>query len=270
VLTDREVRNAAARDKPYKMADGGGLYLYVAPTGLKSWRMKYRLHGQEKLLTFGPYPDVKLADARIKRDEARRQLREHVDPSGARKRAREAKEQERAELAKLMTFEQAARAWHELQKPRWTPVHVEDVITSLERDVFPSLGAMPLVKIDAPAVLKTLRAVEDRGSIETAKRLRQRISAVYAYAISEGVVAHDPAALVGKALKPLAKKGKQPAITNPDEARKVLIAAEASGASPGSSASSASASSSGRGSSSSKRTPSCCSSSRRRGLCDAR
>jgi len=232
VLTDREVRNAAARDKPYKMADGGGLYLYVAPTGLKSWRMKYRLHGQEKLLTFGPYPDVKLADARIKRDEARRQLREHVDPSGARKRAREAKEQERAELAKLMTFEQAARAWHELQKPRWTPVHVEDVITSLERDVFPSLGAMPLVKIDAPAVLKTLRAVEDRGSIETAKRLRQRISAVYAYAISEGVVAHDPAALVGKALKPLAKKGKQPAITNPDEARKVLIAAEASGASP--------------------------------------
>jgi integrase len=199
---------------------------------MKSWRMKFRLHGKEKLLTFGPYPDVKLSEARDRRDAARRQIREHVDPSGARKRAQEAKEQEKAEHAKLVTFEQAARDWHALQLPRWVPVHANDVITSLERDVFPMLGGKPLSVIDAPAVLKCLRAVEDRGSIETAKRLRQRISGVYAYAISEGIVSSDPAAVVGKALKPLPKKGKQPAITDPDEARQVLIAAEASGASP--------------------------------------
>ena len=232
MLTDKEVRNAEPRDKPYKVSDSGGLYLYVAPTGMKSWRMKFRLHGKEKLLTFGPYPDVKLSEARDRRDAARRQIREHVDPSGARKRAQEAKEQEKAEHAKLVTFEQAARDWHALQLPRWVPVHANDVITSLERDVFPMLGGKPLSVIDAPAVLKCLRAVEDRGSIETAKRLRQRISGVYAYAISEGIVSSDPAAVVGKALKPLPKKGKQPAITDPDEARQVLIAAEASGASP--------------------------------------
>ena len=235
MLTDAAVKKAETRDKPYKMADSGGLFLYVAPTGLKSWRMKFRLHGKEKLLTFGPYPEVKLAEARERRDAARRQLREHDDPSGARKRAQEAREAEKAEQAKLVTFEAAARTWHDLQRGRWAPVHVEDVITSLERDVFPAIGAKPLVSIDAPLVLKTLRVVEDRGAIETAKRLRQRISAVFCYAISEGILpagSADPAAVVGKALKPLPKKGKQPAITDPAEAQKVLIAAEASGASP--------------------------------------
>jgi hypothetical protein len=179
MLTDADVRKAAARDKPYKMADAGGLFLYVAPTGLKSWRMKFRLHGKEKLLTFGPYPEVKLSEARDRRDAARRQIREHDDPSGARKRAQEAKEAEKAEQAKLVTLEAAARTWHELRKGRWAPVHADDVITSLERDVFPTLGAKPLAAIDAPMILKALRVVEDRGAIETAKRLRQRLKAAY-------------------------------------------------------------------------------------------
>lgn len=231
-LTDAAVKKAEPRDKAYKLADSGGLFLYVAPSGLKSWRMKFRLHGVEKLLTFGPYPEVKLSEARERRDEARRQIRENIDPSGARKRAREAKEQERAEEAKLATFETVARIWYEQQKGRWAPVHAADVITSLERDIFPAIGGRALIAIDAPAVLKVLRVVEDRGAIETAKRLRQRISGVYNYAISEGIVTTDPAAAIGKALKPLPKKGKQPAITDVDEARQVLIAAEASGASP--------------------------------------
>jgi len=232
MLTDAAVRKAEKREKPYKLADAGGLYLYVTTSGSKSWRMKFRLHGKEKLLTFGPYPDVKLSEARERRDAARRQIRENVDPSGARRRAQEAKEQEQAELAKLITFETFARRWHEQQRDRWTPVHAADVITSLERDVFPSIGGVALAALTAPAILKTLRAVEDRGAIETAKRLRQRISGVFALAISEGVVNGDPAAVVGKALKPLPKKGRQPALVEVDEARGVLIAAEASGASP--------------------------------------
>ncbi|MGY2735190.1 tyrosine-type recombinase/integrase [Sphingomonas sp. UYP23] len=232
MLTDAAVRKAELRDKPYKITDGGGLFLYVAPTGLKSWRMKFQLHGKEKLLTFGPYPDVKLSEARDRRDVARRQLREHQDPSGVRKRAQEEREREKAELAKLVTFEQAARDWYALQKVRWVPVHAEDVITSLERDVFPILGGKPLEKIDAQAVLAALRLVEDRGAIETAKRLRQRISAVFAYAISEGIPTNDPAASLAAALKPLPKKGKQPALVDVDDARGVLIAAEASAASP--------------------------------------
>lgn len=231
-LTDAAVKKAAAREKPYKMADAGGLYLYVAPSGLKSFRMKFTLGGKEKLLTFGPYPDVKLSEARERRDEVRRQLREGQDPSGARKRAEDERAAARAAAAQLLTFEQAARQWWDMQRGRWAPVHAADVITSLERDVFPSLGARPLVAIKAPDVLATLREVENRGSIETARRLRQRIGGVYDMFISEGVVELNPAASVMKALKPLPKKGRQPAITDPDEARQVLIAAEASGASP--------------------------------------
>lgn len=232
MLTDTQARKAQPGEKPYKMADSGGLYLYVAPTGLRSWRMKFRFQGQEKLLTFGPYPDISLAQARQKRDDARRQLRDHQDPSGARKRAVEAKEEARLAKAKELSFEQIARTWHELQAPRWAPVHADDVITSMERDVFPDIGAFSPAAIDAPTVLATLRKVEARGSIETARRLRQRISAVFSYAVSEGIATHDPAAIVTKALKPLPKKGRQPAIVELDGARQVLIDAEASGASP--------------------------------------
>lgn len=231
-LTDAAVRKAVARDKPYKMQDSGGLYLYVAPSGLRSWRMKFQFDGKEKLLTFGPYPEVKLTEARDRRDAARAQIRERIDPSGARKRAEEARTAKRIEEAKQLTFEQAARVWHETQKGRWAPVHAEDVIRSLERDVFPALGDKALGAIDAPAVLKVLRAIEDRGAVETARRLRQRISSVYSMYISEGVTQIDPAGNVVKALKPLPKKGRQPALTDVDEARKVLIAAEASGADP--------------------------------------
>ena len=232
MLTDKEVRNAEPREKPYKLTDAGGLYLYITKTGLKSWRMKFRLHEQEKLLTFGPYPDVKLSEARAKRDEARQRIRNGEDPSGVRKRRQEEKEQERFEEAQAMSFETIARGWHDLQKDRWTPVHQEDVITSLERDVFPHIGKRPLVGIDSPTILKMLRKVEARGSIETARRLRQRVSAVFVYAIGEGIAKEDPAAVVLKALQPMRKKGRQPALTDPDEARQVLIAAEASGASP--------------------------------------
>lgn len=232
MLTDKQAANAKPKEKPYKLPDSGGLYLYVAKTGLKSWRMKFRFDGKEKLLTFGSYPDITLKDARNKRDQAKAEILANEDPSGARTRKRQARERERAEQAKLLKFEAAARDWFELQHARWTPVHADDVITSLERDVFPTLGALAIISIDAPAILKTLRRVESRGAIETARRLRQRISAVFSYAISEGICANDPAAIVGKALKPLPKKGRQPALTDPEQAREVLVAAEASGASP--------------------------------------
>jgi integrase len=232
MLTDAGVKKAEARGKPYKIADAGGLYLHVTDKGAKFWRMKFRFGGKEKLLTFGPYPDVKLSQARERRDEARRMIRDNVDPSGAKKRAQEEQALVQAEMAKMMTFEDAAREWHALQRGRWAPVHAEDVIISLERDVFPALGGRPLAMIDEPAVLAVLRKVEERGSIETARRLRQRISAVYRMKMSEGVVSKDPAAVVVDALKPMPKKNKQPSLTDPEEAREVLIAAEDSGASP--------------------------------------
>lgn len=227
VLTDLQARKAQRREKDYKLGDAGGLYLFVTAKGTKSWRLKYRFAGQEKRLVFGQYPEISLTEARDLRDEARRQVREFRDPAVEKRKRKIA-----CAAAAMETFEKLARAWHALQKSRWAPVHADDVITSLENDVFPYLGKLPIPEIDGPVVLATLRKVEARGSIETARRLRQRISAIFCYAVSEGLATHDPAAGIVKALKPLPKKGRQPALTDLAEVRKVLIAAEASGATP--------------------------------------
>jgi integrase len=131
-----------------------------------------------------------------------------------------------------MTFEKVARALHEAQTPRWSPDYAALILRALERDVLPTFGAMPLRDIDAPLVLATLRKIEARGSIETAKRVRQYVSAVFVHGISEGIAIADPAALVGKALKPLVTKRKQPAIVDLTKARQLLIDVEASTAGP--------------------------------------
>ena len=198
MLTDTECRKAKPRDRDYKLSDAQGPYLFVTKAGGKSWRMKYRYAGKEKRLTFGPYPEVTLLEAREKRDAARRLLRDGQDPAVVKK--------QRAALLhtnSAATFESFARRWHTLQLGRWTPHHAEDVLHSLVSWVFPDIGRMPLAAITVPLVLQTLRKIEDRGAIETAKRARQRISAIFVLAISEGAADTDPAALVGKALKPL-------------------------------------------------------------------
>jgi len=227
VLSDVKARKAASRDRDYKLADDKGLFLLVRKTGSKLWRMKYRHAGKEKLLSFGAYPEVSLAEARERRDAARAQLREGLDPSIEKKRAKLAAKSDAA-----LTFESVARDWHSLQKDRWVPKHADDVITSLERDIFPSIGALPIGTIDAPILLDALRKVERRGSIETAKRLRQRISAVFVYAIGHGIARDDPAAIITKALKPLSKKRRQPAVVKLTELRDLIERTETSGASP--------------------------------------
>lgn len=227
MLTDAKVRKAVPSDRDYKLADGNGLYLLVRPSGSKLWRMKYRVAGREKLLSFGAYPAVSLADARDQRDAARRLVRDGQDPS-VEKRRRAATSRDAA----AFTFENVARRWHDLQSGRWAPVHADDVIRSLERDVFPDLGGLPITAIDPPLVLATLRKMERRGSIETAKRVRQRMSAVFVFGISEGICANDPAAIITKALKPLPKKKRQPAVTDLAQLRHLLTVTEGSGASP--------------------------------------
>jgi integrase len=137
----------------------------------------------------------------------------------------------RPEASEIDTFEAIAREWYALQKSTWVRRHAEDVIHSLERDVFPTLGDVPIREITAPQVLKLLRSVEGRPAIETARRIRQRISAVFVYAIASGRGETDPAAIVQKAMAPQ-KKGRQPAITDLDGAREMLRRAEATPASP--------------------------------------
>lgn len=220
MLTDAKARTAKPRPKSYKLADANRLFLLVAPSGGKLWRWNYNYDGKNKTMAFGAYPLVSLTDARAKRDEAFTILSEGRDPSVARK----LKIEENMEASR-QTFERVAREWHENAKAQWAKIHAADVMRSLERDVFPTIGALPIAQLTPPVVLAVLREVEARGSIETAKRIRQRISATFVYAIAKGIMQTDPAEKLGKVLKPL-RKGRQPAITDIVPLRKMILAAE--------------------------------------------
>ncbi len=207
-LTNAEAKAARAGERDYKLGDSGGLYLFVTTKGAKSWRMKYRFGGKEKRLTFGLYPEVTLAEARDRRDEARKMLRENRDP------VVEERRRAAAEIAAAgATFETIAREWHEDEKPRWSAGQAGLIMRALERDVFPALGKLPVRDIDGPMLLTELRKIERRGAIETAKRVRGYVSAVFERAIGEHHIETNPAAKIGKSLKKTPVGSKQPAIT---------------------------------------------------------
>jgi hypothetical protein len=187
-LSDTAIRKSKAKDGDYKLSDGAGLYLLVKAAGNKHWGLKYRYAGKERVLALSKYPDVSLAEARRSRDEAKKTLAAGKDPVAERKL--------QAILAQENTFEAVARRRFETTKAKWTDVHAGDVIHSLERDVFPKIGPMPIISIKAPLILSVLQGVEARPAIETARRLRQRISAVFVFAIASGVGYVDPAAVV--------------------------------------------------------------------------
>jgi hypothetical protein len=176
MLTNAAVKAAAPGARPYKLFDAGGLHLLVRPSGSKTFRMKFQRKGKEQLLTFGAWPELSLTDARARRDATREQLRRGVDIKVNSLRSRIANDD-------IRTFEQLARAWHERRQARWSIEHAADVIASLERDVFPAIGGADPRAISAQDVLAILTQVESRGCIETARRLRERISGVFRFGI---------------------------------------------------------------------------------------
>lgn len=226
MLTDTQIRKAAPADRPYKLTDGGGLYILVTPAGNKVWRYKYRFGGKEKLLTIGRYPKYSLASARGERDKARSTLDDGKDPGVEKKNGIAA-----AKIAAGFTFEKVAREWHAKVKGTWSQDHADDVMRSLERDVFPEIGDDPIASLKAPRILEVLRKIEARPAVETAHRIRQRISAVFVYGIASGICEDDPAATLGAALSKVVR-GKQPAVTDLEKAREMLRAAEAIPAHP--------------------------------------
>ena len=209
MLSDIAVRAAKAAAKPYRLADEKGLYLEVAPTGGKWWRLKYRFAGKEKRLSLGVYPTVTLKDAREKRDAARKLLASHIDPSVER-RIQKASRIERA----ANSFETVAREWFAKRSPNMADSHRSRVLRALERDVFPWLATRPVAEVTAPELLLILRRIEGRGAAETAQRLRQICGQVFRYAIATGRAECDPAAdLKGAIIVP--RGGRFPAITEP-------------------------------------------------------
>jgi len=180
---------AKPRPKAYRLSDGHGLYVEVAPNGSRYWRLKYRFDGKEKRLALGVYPVVTLARAREDALQARRLLHDGIDPAQRkRERVRE------GQLAAPNAFEKVAREWHEYMKPKWTPHHARNVIESLEQDIFSTLGHRPIGEMKAPEFLDAIRKIEKRGAIDIAQRVRQRCGAVFAYAIGLGYAETNPIA----------------------------------------------------------------------------
>lgn len=186
-LSDSKIRTLKPPNRVLKLSDGGGLYLHVTPKGSKLWRLAYRFDGKQKLLSFGPYPTVTLANARKKRDEAKAVLADGEDPS---KKAQEEKYQQHLEsissfdaIAKelLEKDEREQKAPATLAKKRW-------IIGMVSAD----LGNLPITEINAPAVLEVLRKVEAAGNYETAKRMRSVISQIFRYAIATSRAETDP------------------------------------------------------------------------------
>jgi integrase len=209
-LTDIQPRTAKAKDKPYKLADGGGLYLLINTDGAKYWRMDYRLAGVRRTLAFGKYPQVPLAEAREKRTQARKLIDHGTDPS-------QAKRLDKAEKARAAanTFEAIAREWHANKVESWQPRTAANVLHRLEKDVFPLIGKYPIAEIKAPVLLDMLRQIERRGAIEMAKRQAQVCGQIFRYAVATGIAEYDPVPSLRGALKPAAK-GHHAAIT-PDD-----------------------------------------------------
>lgn len=253
MLTDAKIKAAKPREKDYKLGDTGQLYLFVSTAGGKIWRMNYTFgrnakgNPAQRTLTLGSYPVMTLGDARRARDDAKARLGEGIDPMAA-KRAGERKKA----ICAANTFELVAIQWFELQsgwsvekfrafceehgswssrdkakmadnaahwivRPElatWSIVHAADTLQSLERDVFPEIGALPVADIESPTIVDMLGKISGRGAIETAHRVCQRISAIYVYAVSAGLAKANPAATMNKALPKVPRSKKRPSIVD--------------------------------------------------------
>jgi integrase len=216
MLTEVQVRNAKAGKKAVRMFDGYGMYLEIAPSGSKWWRLKYRHLGKEKRLSLGVYPETGLKGARARRDDARRLLANGVDPSENRKAVRASQIEQAGN-----SFEVVAREWFEKYSANWSESHAKRIIRRLEKDVFPWLGARPIADIKAMELLTTIRRLEKRDVMETAHRTLATCGQIFRYAVATGRAERDPSGDLRGALPPV--KGEHfAAVTEPKKVGELL------------------------------------------------
>jgi len=216
-LTDTAIRNSKPQNKQYKMTDEKGMYLLVNKAG-KYFRLDYRFAGKRKTLALGVYPDVKLVEAREKRNEARKMIANGIDPSQARK-VKKSIQIEQSENG----FEAIAREWHAKYSSIWADSHAKKIIRRFELYIFPRLGTRPIAEITPPELLAVLRRVESKGILETAHRAQQNCGQVFRYAIATGRAERDPSADLRGALAPV-KHGRMATITDPKKIGELLRA----------------------------------------------
>lgn len=188
-LTATQVSNAKPKEKVYSLSDGGGLQLVVKPIGSKLWQFDYYHPATKKRarLSFGPYPEVSLAIARKQREECRKLVLQGTDPKAHRDNERL---QER--LAHTDTLKASAKAWFEIKKTTITPNYADDIWRSLERHIFPKLGSAPVSKLTAPQIIEVLTPIAAKGSLETVKRLCQRLNEILIWAVNTGKLPSNP------------------------------------------------------------------------------
>lgn len=190
-LTDAQCRAAKGAAKVQKLSDQRGLYLHITPGGSKLWRMAYRWEGKQRTASFGPFPSVSLATARLKAAEVKDKLAAGVDPA--------AKEGATGEPVKR--FKDAAREWFNAREAQWVPTYSSRIWARLHDDVIPDLGEKDVGAITPAEVLAVLKKVEGRGALEMAKRVRQAVGAVFRFAVANGWATSDPAAPLAGAMK---------------------------------------------------------------------
>lgn len=219
-LTHTAIQALKPATKPYSKPDGFGLILYVQPNGSMWWRFRYRINGTPKMLSFGVYPDVTLAQARVKRDEARALVASGVDPSLNRK-----EQKQKAKLESLNTFEAVANEWHALHNKNKSERHQQRVKRWLEFYLYPSLGKRAVSSITAPMVLDTTNILQKQGKLETAHRVIQTAGQVFRYAIQKGFANYNPAPDLKGAVPPPVVKN-MAAFIEPKDVAKLLRSIE--------------------------------------------
>lgn len=228
-LTDVRIRNAKPKTKAYKLADGGGLYLEITPTGSKLWRMKFkRSNGKESRLSFGSYPTTSLAEAREKRDANKKLAQSGIDLANYRDAEKAA-----TAIKSANTFEAVAQEWLERQRASWAPTHHDKILGRFKNDIFPHLGSREVSSISPPELLTVIRKIEARGVLETAYRALANCGQVFRYAVATSRAESDPSRDLRGALPPLRNRRTHfSAITEPKKVGDLLRALDAYQGSP--------------------------------------
>lgn len=188
LLTDIQIRKAKPKDKVYTLNDGNGLSLLIEPNGSKGWRFRYRFAGKPKMISFGVYGQISLADARRKRDKAKKQLSDGIDPSDARK-----SEKITQKYAAENTFKAVAIEWHASKCSTWSKGYASEILRCFENDVFPFIGSRPIDQLAPLELLAVLQKIEKRGALEQASKIRRRCGEVFRYAVITGRAKYNPA-----------------------------------------------------------------------------
>lgn len=217
-LSDRQLKTVKAKDKDYVLSDGDGLQLRVRSNGSMLWNFNYRdpITKNRINMGLGTYPELSLANARKKVVEARELLAQGIDPKVQRNIQIEAKRTETEH-----TFENIATAWFELKKDSVTPAYAEDIWRSLTLHVFPDLKTTPLSKITAPMIIELLRPIEAKGSLETVKRLSQRLNEIMTYGVNSGLIFANPLSGIRAVFKKPKKQNM--AALHPDELPELML-----------------------------------------------